>query len=140
MGSFNDYSENAVLNHIFGKATLTTPNVYVGLAVAAISDADTGTTIKAGGTTIEVTGSGYVRALTSSGHWNNASGGSMSNASTITFASSTGAWGTITFFFLADATNSLANIIAYSSVQTAQAVASDNIIQFAVGAISVTLA
>ena len=138
MGSFKDYLENAVLNHVFGKATLTAPPLYVGLATGAISDADTGATIKVNA--LEPAAGGYARALTSGVWWNNASAGSMSNLSVITFVSSTASWGTITHFFIADAANSLANILAYSSVETAQAVASDNIVQFAVGAISVTLA
>jgi hypothetical protein len=138
MAGLSDAYEIKVLDVIFGKATLTSPTIYVGLATAAISDTDTGSTIAAN--SVEVSsGGGYARATTSAVSWNSAASGSTSNISAIAFASSTAPWGTITHVFLADASDSTANVIAFGSIATALAVTSDTIVQFAVGAISCVL-
>lgn len=34
MGSFSNYWENKILNHIFGKSGYTPPAIYVGLSIA----------------------------------------------------------------------------------------------------------
>ena len=34
MGSFSNYWENKILNHIFGKSSYTPPAIYVGLSTA----------------------------------------------------------------------------------------------------------
>ena len=137
MGSLNNYLENAVLNVVFGQATFTSPTIYIGLATATLSENDTGATLAVA--TIEPTGGNYARAITSAASWASAASGEAILSVATTFQSATAAWGTITHFFLADATNSLANIIAFGSVATAKTVSSDDIVTFGDGSIVVTL-
>ncbi|MFA5803661.1 MAG: hypothetical protein WC879_03365 [Melioribacteraceae bacterium] len=48
MGSFSDYAENKILDHVFGGGDFTRPaTVYIALLIAAPNDASTGTTIAA---------------------------------------------------------------------------------------------
>jgi len=80
---------NAILNHYFGKSTLTPPsNYYVGLALSNGN---------------EPSGGGYARVSTSSSDWNSASGGEITNANAITFPSPSGDWGTMAKAKLFDA-------------------------------------
>ena len=137
MGSLNNYLENAVLNVVFGQATYTSPTVYIGLATAAISEDDTGTTLAVA--TIEPSGGNYARAVTSAASWASAATGLATLSVATTFQSATASWGTITHFFLATAANSLANILAFGSVATAKTVASDDIVTFGDGSIVMTL-
>lgn len=55
-GSFSDYLEKKLLDHVLGGVAYTPPaTVYVGLATEAITDATTGTTVA------EPTGGAYAR-------------------------------------------------------------------------------
>jgi len=112
MVGFTDRVSQGVLNHIVGKTsifTLTTP-MYVGLFTAIGTDAGTGFT--------EVSGGGYLRSATAAAGWNAASGSSPStitNASAITFPTSTAAWSAsapIIAFGLFDA-SSTGNLLAW---------------------------
>jgi len=138
MGSLNDYLENAILNVVFGQATFTSPTIYIGLATATLSENDTGATLAVA--TIEPTGVGnYARAVTSAASWASAATGAATLSVAVTFQSATAPWGTITHFFLADAANSAANILAFGSVATAKTVASDDIVTFGDGSVVATL-
>lgn len=72
MGSFANYWENEILDHIFGKGSYTPPAIYVGLSTAEPLDDASGLA--------EPSGNGYARVQTSASDWNAASGGSLDNA------------------------------------------------------------
>ena len=129
MSSFSDYAENAVLNHIVGKTAFTMPTAYVALFTAAPSDSGGGT---------EVTGNNYARKSTAAADWTTASGGAISNANAITFATPSGSWGTVTHFALFDASTA-GNMLAWAPLTASQAIGTGNTVSFAVGDLDITL-
>lgn len=139
MAGLSNAYEIKVLDVLFGKATLTSPNVWAYLAHGAISDDDTGATISDNGVVVSA-GVGFLPTAANGSCWSSAAGGSIANITTIVFTSSTGSWGTLTHVFLADSsTLTTGVVISYCSLTSALAVASDTIVQFAVGAISCIL-
>ncbi len=133
MGSFADHLENKLLDHVFGGGDYARPaTLYIGLSTTTIAD---------GGTNItEPSGNGYARvAVTNNAtNWPAASAGAKSNGTPITFPAATGSWGTITDFFISDADTG-GNILAFGALAAAQAVASGETINFAVGALDISL-
>src|SRR4051812_38892794 len=93
-GSFSDYTENKVLDHICGKAAFAMPTPYLALFTVAPSDAGGGT---------EVVGGSYARKQTSAADWAFASGGAITNVNTLSFVTATGNWGIIVAGALMDA-------------------------------------
>lgn len=97
-----NYAAQAVANHIVGKtAIFSLPTVYAALFTAVGTDAGTGFT--------EVTGGSYARVATTGSSWNAASGtgpSTNSNASTLSFPTATGSWGTVIGWGLFDALTS----------------------------------
>lgn len=130
MGSFSDYWENEILDHIFGKGSYTPATIYVGLSTADPLDSGAGLA--------EPSGNGYARVATSGAAWTTASGGSLSNASDVTFPQATGSWGTITHFALFDAA-SAGNILAHGALSQSKTVTSGDTAKFAAGDLDVSL-
>ena len=133
MGSFADYLENAVLDHVFKTAELTVPtNIYVALCKSTIADDDTGSTLPS-----EVTGGAYARKVCNT--WDAASGGAIANTGAVTFAQATADWGTVTDFAILDHLTT-GNLLGYGKLTQAKAVSSGDTASFAAGDIDVTLA
>jgi hypothetical protein len=131
-GSFSDYLENAVLDHLTGVATFTTPtNVYVALYTAAPTDAGGGT---------EVTGGSYARATVAKGstNWNTASNGATSNKTAITFATATADWGTVVAVGLLDNSTG-GNLLAWADLTANKSVPNGATASFAAGELDITL-
>ena len=86
MGSYADYLENKILDHVFGAVTYTPPaTLYFGLSTTTIADAGTGIT--------EPVGNGYARKGVTNNTTNfpSASGGAKTNGADITWTSMPGA-------------------------------------------------
>jgi len=130
MGSFTNYWENEILNHIFGKGNYAPPTIHVGLSMADPLDDASGLS--------EPTGNGYARVQTSASDWNMASGGSLDNANEITFARATGSWGTITHFALFDAAT-VGNMLAHGALSQSTAIDNSDIARFEVGDLGISL-
>lgn len=130
MGSFGDYLENKVLDHVVGKTSYTMPTVYVGLSTADPLDDASGLA--------EPSGNGYARVTTSGADWNAASGGATDNANDLTFPEATGSWGTITHFALFDAATA-GNMLAHGSLTTSKTIGSGDTAKFAAGDLDITL-
>lgn len=129
MGSFSDYLENKVLDHIFKTASFTVPtNIYVALSTADPTDAGSGIA--------EPSGNNYARAACNT--WDAASGGVTQNTSTVTFNTPSGSWGAITHFALFDA-SSAGNMLAYGSLSSTKNIGSGDTPSFAAGVLQVTL-
>ncbi|HSV98857.1 MAG TPA: hypothetical protein VLI39_01700 [Sedimentisphaerales bacterium] len=107
MGSFSNYWENKVLDHLFGKGTYAPPTIHV-----ALSTADPG---EDGSGLDEPEGAGYARAVTQASDWSSADGGLIDNVEGIEFNAATGAWGTLTHFALFDAATG-GNLLAHGSL------------------------
>ena len=136
MGSFSDYTEDKVLDHIVGKTSFTMPTAYIALSTADPTDDASGLAEPDG------TGS-YARITTSGSDWDASSGGATANAAALTFPTSTAAWSTgasnLTHFALFDA-SSAGNMLAHGTLAVARAVNSaDIILEFAIGDLDITL-
>jgi hypothetical protein len=129
-GSFSNYLELEILDHVFGKGSYTPPTIYVGLSTADPTESGSGIA--------EPSGNAYARVATTGATWTTASGGAISNAADITFPEATGSWGTITHFFLSDAATN-GNVLAYGALGTSKAIGSGDTAKFATGDLDVTL-
>jgi hypothetical protein len=130
MGSFSDYWENKILDHIFGKGSYTPPTIYVGFSTADPTDSGTGLT--------EPSGNGYARVQTSASDWNTAANGSLNNAGNITFAQASGNWGTITHFALFDAATA-GNMLAHGALSQSKSISESDMARFEAGDLQISL-
>lgn len=108
--SMADYLENKLIDWLLRAQAFTAPaTVYVGLGTAACSDSSFGT---------EVSGGSYARVSVSSSlaNWagtqsagstavSSGTGGTTSNNNAITFPAPTANWGSVTHFFVGDASS-----------------------------------
>jgi len=133
MGSFSDYLENKLLDHVFKTAEYSQPtNLYIALCKSTIDDADTGSTLPG-----EVSGGSYARKKCNT--WDAAAGGAVENTGAITFAQATADWGVVTDFAIVDKTTG-GNVIGYGKLNTTKNIQSGDTASFAAGALDVTLA
>jgi len=130
MGSFTDYWEDKILDHIFGKGNYTPPTIFVGLSTADPLDDASGLS--------EPDGNGYLRVQTAASDWNVASSGFLDNANDITFAQSSGDWGTITHFALFDASTG-GNMLAHGALSQSRTIGSSEIPRFEAGELDISL-
>lgn len=130
--SFSDYLENKVLDHVLGGGDYSRPGtVYIGLSTTAITDSTAAT---------EPSGGSYARVavVNDSTNFPAAESGGKANGTPITFPAATASWGTIVGFFIADAASG-GDVLAHGVLSASQAVASGETINFAVGALTITL-
>ena len=137
MGSFSDYLEKELLDHILGNAAYSAPaTVYIGLWTSTLTDASTGST----GT--EVSGGSYARksVTNNSTNWPAASGttATKSNGTAITFVTATASWGTVTHFAILDAATT-GQILGWGQLTASKTIASGDTASFAIGDLDVTL-
>ncbi|MBN2271204.1 MAG: hypothetical protein JXN61_11360 [Sedimentisphaerales bacterium] len=130
MGSFSNYLEDELLDHVFGKGSFTPPPIYVALSTADPLDSGSGLA--------EPSGSGYARVQTTEADWNAASGGAIDNVNAITFNEATGSWGTITHFALMDAASG-GNLLIHGALNTSKSISSGDTVKFAAGDLDVSL-
>jgi len=130
MGSFSNYWENELLDHLFGKGSYTSPTVYVGLSTADPGDDGAGLS--------EPSGNGYARVQTAPADWNSASAGSLANANLIEFNEATGPWGTATYFALFDSA-SAGNMLAHGVLTQAKTITTGDTARFTAGDLNITL-
>lgn len=131
MGSWSDYVENKILDHVLGATVFTAPaTVYIALFTTAPSDSGGG---------VEVSGNGYQRVAVANNttNWPAASGGQKSNGQAITFPVATGSWGTVVAAGVFDAASG-GNLLVWSLLGTAKAISAGQAPQFPAGAIVVT--
>ena len=127
-GSFSDYTENKVLDHILKTASFTVPtNIYVALYTVAPTDAGGGT---------ECTGGSYARKIHEA--WDAAASGATENTGAITFVEATASWGTLVAFALFDAITA-GNMLAWGDLSVSKAVGSGDTASFADGELDITL-
>lgn len=130
----SSYLEQHILDQIFGATAWTAPaTLYValstGLATAAVS---------------EPVGNGYARVASTNNttNWPASSGSgpaTKSNGTAITFASPTGAWGTIQSYAIYDAVTAGNLLVQANLSATISPVSGSAAPSFAVGALQVTL-
>lgn len=131
-GSFSDFLENELLDHVFGNAAYSAPaTLYVGLYTVAPTDSGGGT---------EVTGGSYARVSVTNNATNfpAASGGAKANGTAVTFVQATANWGNVVAFGIFDA-SSAGNLLAWADLTAAKDVDNGDTASFAVGDIDITL-
>jgi hypothetical protein len=134
--SASDYLEKKILDHVFGAVTYSPPEtLYFGLATAAISDSDTGSTVT------EPAGGAYARVGIANNDTNfpAATGETATKAAAVdvTFVTATAAWGTVTHYFIADAASG-GNILVHEALTTAKAIATSDTPRFVAGDLIIT--
>lgn len=133
MGSFSDYLENELLDHVFKTGSYTpATNLYVALLTSTPDDADTGSTLPG-----EITGTGALVRIKCN-TWDGAASGATENSQTVTFAQATGDMGTVTHFAICDKTT-LGNHIGWGALSESRAISSGDTPSFATGDLDVTL-
>lgn len=132
MGSFSNFLELEILDHVFGAAAYTAPaTLYFALFTVTPSDSGGGT---------EVSGGSYARV----GMTNNAtnfpaaSGGAKSNGVAITFPAATAAWGTVVAMGVFDAASG-GNLLAWGALTTSKTISNGDTASFPIGDFDVTL-
>lgn len=129
MGSFANYLENKILDHILKTASYTVPtNIYFALSTADPTDAGSGLA--------EPSGNGYARKTCNV--WNAASVGQTANTNAVTFDVATGSWGTISHFAAFDSLSG-GNMLFHGALSVAKAIATGDTASFAAGAVTITL-
>lgn len=146
MGSFSDFLEARLLNHVWGNTAMTVSGtLYVGLATASITDATTGITVTEPPTTSGGNPTAYARVSVTNNttNWPNATGTSPTtkqNGTAINFPQSTTNWGTCTDFFIGDgAAVSTGAILGWGTLTTPKTISSGDSASFAINAITITL-
>lgn len=141
--AFSNYVENNLADWLFRDQTFTPPDpIYVGLSTSACSDSSFGT---------EVTGGDYARVSVASSlaNWSgtqsagstsasSGTGGQISNNNPIEFPTPSAGWGTVTHWFLADASTS-GNLLICAALTASKVINSGDEVSFPAGALSVTL-
>jgi hypothetical protein len=131
MAALSDYAENLVLNWLMrGEGETSHPTSWhIGLFTAAPNDAGGGT---------EVSGNGYSRQSVT---WDLATGtgGTTSNSTAETFTASGGNWGTITHIGIFDA-SAAGNLLWHGSLTASKTINDGDSLEFAIGAIDLTIA
>jgi hypothetical protein len=132
MGSFSDWLEDELLDHVFMTSWAALTNLYVGLSTADPLDDASGLA--------EPSGNGYARVSTAASDWNAATGSpsTVDNANAITFPEATGSWGTVTHFAIFDAAT-LGNMLMHGSLTASKTIGSGDTASFAAGDLDVTL-
>jgi len=119
---FSDYWENKLLDHIFGKASLTAPsNIFVALSSTNPLDSGAGIT--------EPSGMSYARVSTSSGDWTLVLSRSFFNNTAITFPTASGEWGTMNWCALFDAASG-GNMLAFGALSTSKSIGVGQVAKF----------
>ena len=140
--AFSDYLENKLTDFVFRAQSLTAPaTIYVGFSTAACSDSSFGTEVATGSyARVAVTSSLTNWAGTQSAGSTTAStgtGGVTSNNGAINFPTPSAGWGTVTHWFLADASTS-GNLLFCAALTVSKTINSGDTVSFAAGALTVT--
>lgn len=131
-GSFSDFLELELLDHVLGNAAYTAPsNLHVALYTATPSDTGGGT---------EVSGGSYARAAVTNNATNfpAAAAGAKSNGTEITFVTATANWGTVVAFGIHDDPTA-GNLLVWGDVTPNKAINTGDTAKFAIGDLDITL-
>lgn len=128
-GSFGDYLEDKVLDHVLKTATYTQEtNLYMALFTVDPSDSGGGTEANYGS---------YVRVIHNA--WNASSGGSATNNGDITFATSTSGTNIITAFALMTASSG-GSLIIWAELDDDRTIITNDTPKFLDTQLTITLA
>jgi len=131
-GEFSTYLSHKLLDHILRNTAYTSPgtSVYVSMHTGTLTAAMTET---------ECSGSNYARTQVTSWDAPGATNGATANTSTITFPTPSGSWGAVASIGIFDASTT-GNGLFFSAVDTGFTPGNGDTVQFAAGALDVTVA
>ena len=130
MSALSDHAENLMLNFLMTSGTATRPTAwYVALYTVAPSDAGGGT---------EVSGNGYSRQTVA---WDTATGtgGTTDNTGAVSFTATGGNFGEIVAIGIHDASSG-GNLLWHGALSANKTVNDGDTLEFAAGAIDLTIA
>lgn len=133
MGSFTDYLENKLLDHVWGNTAYSAPaTLYIALSTTTINDDGTGMT--------EPSGGAYARVASTnnSTNWPNAVSGAKANGTALTFPTATASWGTVIDFAIMDAATG-GNMLGYGTLTSSKTIDPGDTASFAIGDLDITL-
>lgn len=139
MGSFNDYLEDELLDHVWGAATFTAAaTLSFGLWTATLTDASTGSTANEVANTNNYSRQSLTNNAT---NFPAASGGAKANGTAVTgWSASGGNWGTITDVGCVDsATHAAGNMYGYDALAASAIINDGDTAQIAIADFDVTL-
>lgn len=139
-GSFTDFLENKLADHLFRTTTYTPGTLYVSLHTGACSDSSTGTEVSGGSyARVSVTKADASWKGTHGSASGNSSGtnGTVSNAAAITFPAPTANWGSVTHFGLFDASSAGNQLICAALTQSKTINNGDAAPSFAIDALTI---
>jgi len=146
MSEMSDFLEDELIKHLFRTGSFTKPTVMaVALLTTAADDANTGI-FTAATPGVEVTNAGaYARVDRAplDANWTATSGGDgqTDNAAAITFTQATANWGTVAAMaFVSSITHNAGDVYFHSAVDTSRAIDNGDTAEFAIAAITITLA
>jgi len=120
---------NKILDHIFKNTAYdTTADIYVALSRANPTDDASGVD--------EPSGNNYARVQHNT--WDVSSGGATENNGAITFPQASAAWGTVTHFFMQDASSG-GNMTFYGALDNSRNIGQNDTPSFADGALDITM-
>lgn len=137
MGNISNYLENKWLDHILKVASYTRETtLYVGLSTADPLDDASGISEPAGGA--------YARLALTDANWTAAAARATNYNALLTFVQATGAWGTITHWFICTHLSNTTwgtnvELIAHGSLTTPKSVVSGNTPSIAAGEIEISV-
>lgn len=127
MGSFSDYLENKVLDHIYGTSVFTPPaTVYMGLSTADPTDSGAGMA--------EPTGNNYARKAIP---FAAAANRSIAQNAIVTFNQASGAWGTASHWGVFDQLAG-GNMLAYGALTVNKTIVNGNTPSIASGQVVIS--
>ncbi len=127
--AFTNTIDQAILDHLFGKASWTAPTEWW----AGYSTADPG---KDGSTLAEPAGGGYARVQILTAGWGRSSS-EMDNEAAITFPEATGSQGTITYACLFDGEEG--DLVWSAALTASKAVTTGDTPRFPAGDFNITM-
>ena len=144
MSAMSDYLENKLVDHIFRGTSFTAPtNTYIALYTAAPSDTGGGTEVTGGSyarVTMSAAGATWTNTQSSGTGVSSGTGGVISNVAAITFPAPSASWGVVTHFAVYDAAT-VGNELFWGVLTASKTVNNgDPAPNFAIGALTVTLA
>lgn len=135
MTAISDYLEAKIINWALRAAAMGTAPANVYIALHTADPGDTGAS--------EVTGNAYARvAVSTTGGWSDpgATSGATENAAAITFPQATPAgWGTVTHVSVWDAATA-GNMLFRGALAASKTVAANDRVEFAAGALDISVA
>lgn len=132
MGSFTDFLEDAIADHIFMNNAYTSPTA-LGVALGTVAS-------ETGAFTEVANSNAYARvSVTSEASWNAAASRSITHSGSITFPTASGSWGTPDVWGIFDSTAyGGGDLLAYGDITSPSAIDNNDTPSFAAGEIAIS--